>query len=207
MNPDTELDVLIRRSSPPAPVADHCVDADEFDAGLLVNLRAGVLEPEAQARVEAHLTACVFCRGLLRGLAAAPSAALDTRVEALFPSATSSVRPSRWLAVGSLLAAAAVVAGVAFLLRGSPLPPPDYEISAFGGAQAETRSEEATGDRRVFRATSQVRLVVRPRQTLTGGPPFARAFVQRPAAAQPKRPSRSACPCHGARVRPSASNT
>lgn len=180
MNPDTELDGLIRRSSPPAPVTDHCVDAEALDAGLLVNLRAGALAPDAQAEVEAHLTACAFCRGLLRGLAMAPSAALDTRIEALFPVAPPVVRPSRWLAVGGMLAAAAVIAGLALLLRQSPLPPPDYEISAFGGAQAQTRSEDETGDRRTFRADSQVRLVVRPRQALSGPAPFARAFVQRP---------------------------
>ena len=180
MNPDTELDVLIRRSSPPAPVADHCVDAEALDAGLLVNLRAGVLTPEAQAGVEAHLTTCAFCRGLLRGLAAAPSAALDTRIEALFPGAPPAVRPSRWLAVGGLLAAAAMIAGLALLLRPSPLAPPDYELSAFGGAQAETRSENEPGDRRTFRAQSQVRLVVRPRQALVGPAPVARALVQRP---------------------------
>lgn len=180
MNPDTELDVLIRRSSPPAPVSDHCVDAEALDAGLLVNFRAGALEPEVQAQVEAHLTTCGFCRGLLRGLAAAPSAALDTRIEALFPSAPPAVRPSRWLAVGGMLAAAAMIAGLALLLRPSPPTPPDYEVSAFGGAQAETRSDDATGDRRTFRAESQVRLVVRPRQALTGPAPVARAFVQRP---------------------------
>ena len=180
MNQDTELDAMIRRSSPPAGVVDHCIDPEEFDAGRLVNLRAGALSPEAQDAVEAHLTACAFCRGMLRGLASAPSAALDLRVEALFPAAPPAVRPNRWLAIGGVLAAAAVFISVAFLMRAPVVALPDYEVSAFGGAQAQTRSEDATTERQTFRADSQVRFVLRPRQTLGTAPPPARAFVQRP---------------------------
>ncbi len=158
---DEDLDGLIAGAAPPegpgAPVEDP---------GLLEAWRRQALSAEAAAEVEAELLRNPEARAELGRLAEPVPPALLERMAGELPSAR-----RRWWPVVAL-AAAAVLAAV-LIPRGAGLPA--YELEGPLGGVERVRGEGPASLE--FRAHSQLRLIARPKATLEGTPPQARAFV------------------------------
>jgi len=175
------IDELISAGAPDADPAER----EPLDVGLLQAWRAGTLDAAQADAIATRLADDPEARATLAALAEPVPADLSARMRAELPA-----HPRRRVApwTGALAAAAAVLFGV-WLTRPDHGPLPSYELAGPFGGIAATRGAEAKGT--YFLPQSQIEVVVRPRRTLSGMPPKARAFVSMPGAALRSLPAAS----------------
>lgn len=188
---DDRLDALLRAataarepSDPPEPQPE-----DTVDDGLIRAWRAGALDDEATAALEAQLAESPTARAVAAASAEPVPDALLTWAEQQAPrAAPAPTRARRGLALaavargrtrgGLALAAVALIAVGATLLLRPGQPDYHYVTSPLAGGAATVRSEAAVGGVPVFRAQGILQVTLRPE--VAGEAPPVAAFVARP---------------------------
>lgn len=156
-------------------------EAADFDDGLLLQWRAGALDAERRAEVDAALAADPALRALALAFGDTDEQTLDDAVERAVAALPGSPRAARWGWIMGLAAAIALGLGGYLFSRPSVGLAPSYTAVGLEGGLAQTRGAQANTDRPQFHPGSTVVLNLRPAQQRSA--PKVAVYASRPGGA------------------------